>query len=164
MEAQQLLTGSDADAQRLIAALSLEPHPEGGWFREFYRSTDRVAGINGPRSCVTSIYYLLERHQISRWHVVDADEIWHFYRGGVLDLFAYEPSRRQLTAHRLSEDEPAAVIPRGVWQAARVQGDYTLAGCTVAPGFEFADFHFVSDLPDFDRALHPLLTPWADLL
>jgi predicted cupin superfamily sugar epimerase len=120
--------------------------------------------VNGTRSCVTSIYYLLERHQMSRWHVVDADEIWHFYRGAALELYAYETSSRQLVPQRLSQSNPAAVIRRGVWQAARSHGDFSLVGCSVAPGFEFADFQFVRDLPDHRPHFQSVLTGLADLL
>jgi predicted cupin superfamily sugar epimerase len=138
---------SGTEAAQIIDELGLQPHPEGGWFREIYRSADRVPGRRGARASVTSIYYLLEHHQISRWHVVEADEIWHFYRGTSIELLAYAVADRQLIRHRLSSREPAAVIPRGVWQAARPLGPYVLVGCSVAPGFEFEDFQFVSELP-----------------
>jgi uncharacterized protein len=158
------MSASSAAARQIIAALSLQPHPEGGWYREFYRSTDGVTGVNGARSCITSIYYLLERHQISRWHVVDADEIWHFYRGAPLQLHAYDPASRLVVPHQLSDSNPAAVIRRGVWQAAQILGDFTLVGCSVAPGFEFADFRFVADLPDHRPHFHAALAHLTHLL
>ena len=80
---------------------------------------------------------------------MQADELWHFYAGSPLELFDYAPASRELKRQVLGEVH-VAVIPAGVWQAARPLGDYTLVGCTVGPGFEFADFQFVSDLPTHD--------------
>lgn len=148
----------------IISALSLQPHPEGGWYREFYRSSDTITGARGRRPCVTSIYYLLEQRQISRWHVVEADEIWHFYGGAPLDLYAYEAQSKALTRHLLRQTAPAAAIPRGVWQAARSSGTYSLMGCSVAPGFEFADFSFVSDLSNHRVHFAAELRELANLL
>src|SRR5688572_8060859 len=109
-------------AEDLIKTLQLAPHPEGGWYREIYRSADRVQRGDQSRSATTAIYYLLERQQLSRWHVVDADEIWHFYAGAPLELLAYDPSSRRLTRHVLNTPDGAAtpigIIPTGVWQAA----------------------------------------------
>jgi predicted cupin superfamily sugar epimerase len=140
-------------AASLIQELALQSHPEGGWYREIHRSATRVDTVRGPRSAVTTILYLLERDQLSRWHVVQADEVWHFYGGAPLELLAYRPTSRELERHHLghvssqAQIAPVAVIPAGVWQAARSLGDYTLVGCTVGPGFEFADFEFVAALP-----------------
>lgn len=137
---------------QVVDQLQLAPHPEGGWYREVYRSTDRVRRGDEARSATTAIYYLLEQHQLSRWHVVDADEIWHFYAGAPLELLAYDPASRQLSRHVLSTPSagstPIGVIPAGVWQAARSLGEYSLVGCTVSPGFEFSGFRFTADLPD----------------
>ncbi|HTY51416.1 MAG TPA: cupin domain-containing protein [Steroidobacteraceae bacterium] len=156
-------------AQELIRKLGLTPHREGGSFRQVYKSTTQVQGPKGARSAATTIYYLLEHRQFSRWHVVDADEIWHFYEGAPLELFAYEPRSQTLQRHPLHQPgagagpgagpvagagaraEPVAVIPAGTWQAAHCLGEYALVGCTVAPGFEYADFHLVSDLADHQR-------------
>jgi predicted cupin superfamily sugar epimerase len=139
-------------ASQVIGELQLAPHPEGGWYREIYRSADRVQRGDQSRSATTAIYYLLEQHQLSRWHVVDADEIWHFYAGAPLELLAYDPAARQLTRHVLwtptAPFGPVGVIPAGVWQAARSLGEYSLVGCTVSPGFEFSGFRFTADLPD----------------
>ena len=146
------------NARALISRLSLSPHPEGGWYREIYRSPQRVTAPQGSRSALTSLYYLLERGQVSRWHVVDADEVWHFYAGGPLELLAFETGTATLRRRVLAapteapQSEPVGIIPAGVWQAARTLGDYSLLGCSVAPGFEFADFRLVSDLPG--HALH----------
>ena len=139
-------------ASQVIDQLQLASHPEGGWYREVYRSADRVRRGDEPRSATTAIYYLLEQHQLSRWHVVDADEIWHFYAGAPLELLAYDPASRQLSRQVLSTPSagstPIGVIPAGVWQAARSLGEYSLVGCTVSPGFEFSGFRFTADLPD----------------
>jgi predicted cupin superfamily sugar epimerase len=159
------------DAQEIIRSLDLRPHPEGGWYRELHRSALRVTTSHASRCALTSIYYLLQHHERSRWHTVEADEIWHFYAGAPLELFAYEPIAgrfvRRVLAPPATRTEPAgaqrapaAVIPAGTWQAARTLGDYSLIGCSVGPGFEFADFRFVSELRDhvghFTEAMLPL--------
>jgi uncharacterized protein len=155
-------------AEDLIRRLNLAPHPEGGWYRELYRSPLRVAGGKGERAAVTTIYYLLESHQMSRWHVVDADEIWHHYGGAPLELYAYAPHSGELRRHRLeparSGDGPVAVISAGVWQAARSRGEYSLLGCSVAPGFEFADFRFVASLAQHASHFETALSGLRELL
>lgn len=164
-------------AADLVSKLALQPHPEGGWYREIYRSPTRVETARGSRSALTTIYYLLEQNQLSRWHVVQADEIWHFYAGAPLELVAYTPSTRLVERHVLghvSAGVPAqggvagatsvAVIPTGVWQAARSLGEYSLVGCTVGPGFEFADFQFVSALPSHADHFRGDLASFANLL
>jgi predicted cupin superfamily sugar epimerase len=151
-------------ASEVIAELQLAPHPEGGWYREVYRSADRVQRNGHSRSATTAIYYLLEQQQLSRWHVVDADEIWHFYGGAPLELLAYDPASRQLHRHVLSAGAPVGVIPLEVWQAARSLGDYSLVGCTVSPGFEFSGFRFTADLPDHRAHFSGALTQYEALL
>ena len=136
-------------ARQLIERLALQPHPEGGWYREIYRSQSRIDTLRGSRSALTTIYYLLERNQLSRWHVVASDEAWHHYGGSPLELLAYDPATRTLQRRMLaSPAESVAVIERGIWQAARSLGEYSLLGCTVGPGFEFADVRFVADVAD----------------
>ena len=141
-------------ALELIGQLSLLPHPEGGWYREVYRSRERVQTRRGLRSALTTIHYLLEQQQLSRWHVVESAEIWHFYDGAPLELFEYVPATRHLTRHLLGGvpdgNESVVVIEAGVWQAARSRGDFSLVGCTVGPGFEFEDFRFVTALSDHE--------------
>jgi predicted cupin superfamily sugar epimerase len=152
----------------VIEKLDLQPHPEGGWYREIYRSPERVQTTRGARSAVTTIYYLLERNQNSRWHVVEADEIWHFYEGSPLELLGYEPLARALVqsvlGHARDDRECVAVIRKGVWQAARSLGDFSLVGCSVAPGFEFEDFRFVANLPGHRAHFDGELAPFASLL
>lgn len=131
-------------ASEIIAALGLQPHPEGGWFRETFRSrppSDSKAG--GSRGASTAIYYLLEQGQFSHWHRVDADEVWHFYAGEPLELSLSEHGRRaqrRILGPDLSRQAPQIVVPAGWWQSARPLGAYTLVGCTVAPAFEFSGF------------------------
>ncbi len=155
-------------AADLVTRLSLLPHPEGGWYRELYRSRERVQTARGTRSALTTIHYLLERQQLSRWHVVDADEAWHFYGGEALELLEYDPAKRRLSRHVLGAvhdgNETVAVIPSGVWQAARSLGEYSLVGCTVGPGFEFEDFRFVAALPEHAGHFTAELASFANLL
>jgi hypothetical protein len=155
-------------AKDVIQALQLAPHPEGGWYREIYRSADRVQRGSETRSATTAIYYLLEQQQLSRWHVVDADEIWHFYGGAPLELLAYDPATRTLKRQALqaaaTEARPVGIIPSGVWQAARSLGEYSLVGCTVSPGFEFSGFRFTVDLPDHRAHFVDELSQYATLL
>ena len=102
----------------VIEKLDLRPHPEGGWYREIYRSSDRVHTSRGARSAITTIYYLLERNQVGRWHVVAADEIWHFYEGSPLELLAYDPRARAMVhsvlSHTKEDHQPVAVIRKGL--------------------------------------------------
>jgi predicted cupin superfamily sugar epimerase len=151
-------------AADLVRTLALQPHPEGGWYREIYRSPSRVETARGSRSALTTIYYLLEQKQLSRWHVVQADEIWHFYAGAPLELVAYAPDTRAVELHRLDSPTSVSVIPTGVWQAARSLGEYSLVGCTVGPGFEFADFQFVSALPSHADHFRGDLALYSSLL
>jgi predicted cupin superfamily sugar epimerase len=132
-------------AAKIIAALGLQPHPEGGWFRETFRATppsDSKAG--GGRGASTAIYYLLQAGETSHWHRVDADEVWHFYAGTPLEL-SLSPDGTAISRHVLGiglgdGQAPQIVVPAGCWQSARPLGAYTLVGCTVAPAFAFAGF------------------------
>jgi predicted cupin superfamily sugar epimerase len=127
-----------SEADRLIQLLDLKPHPEGGYFRETFRDPG-----NG-RAHSTAIYFLLKAGEVSRWHRVDAAEVWHFYRGAPLELMIGKS--RYLLGPDIDEAQvPQLVVPPGVWQAARSLGDYTLVGCTVAPGFEFSTFEMAPD-------------------
>jgi predicted cupin superfamily sugar epimerase len=137
------MTGNRAD--QLIQELDLQPHPEGGYFREVYRSATESDG----RSVVTTIYFLLRAGEISRLHQVDADELWHWYEGAPLRLLSMTPGLDSLEPLSLGCPEdgcrPVLAIPANYWQAAESTGAYTLAGCTVAPGFEFSGFRFLDD-------------------
>jgi predicted cupin superfamily sugar epimerase len=138
-------------AAQLIEALRLAPHPEGGFFREIYRSVSRVQPDDGrqDRDAATTIYFLLVEGTHSRWHRVLSDEVWHLYEGGPLELFSAPPSadqvQRVVLGRAIESDGPVHVVPAGWWQSARPLGAYVLAGCTVAPGFAFEDFSFLRD-------------------
>jgi uncharacterized protein len=128
-------------APDVIRLLELKPHPEGGHFCETFRDAERV---EGGRAASTAIYFLLARGERSHWHRVDAAEVWHWHAGAPLDL-EIAPARGQRERVTLGCDlaagqRPQAVVPAHVWQAAQSLGDWTLCGCTVAPGFEFAKF------------------------
>jgi len=128
-------------AADVIRLLDLKPHPEGGHFRETFRDT-RV--VDGGRAVSTAIYFLLARGERSHWHRVDAVEVWHWYAGAALELeIVREDGRREIMrlGNDLSSGEsPQAIVSAQAWQAARTLGDWTLIGCTVAPGFEFTKF------------------------
>jgi hypothetical protein len=155
-------------ARDLIERLRLEPHPEGGWFREIHRARARVTTTRGDRSALTTIYYLLERGQVSRWHVVQSDEVWHFYAGAPLQLIVYAPGSRACRPTVLDAPahgrEPVAIVRAGEWQAAQSLGDYSLVGCNVGPGFEFEDFQFVSALPGHAQHFTGELSRYRTLL
>lgn len=127
-------------AQQVIETLQLQPHPEGGYYREMFRDEQQVAG----RSASTAIYYLLAEGQRSHWHRVDAVEMWHWYAGSPLALHIAKDGHAP-TTHILGNDleagqRPQAIVPVQYWQSAEPKGAWTLVGCTVAPGFEFSGF------------------------
>lgn len=125
------------NADDIIQLLDLAPHPEGGHYRETFRDGPVAGPRASGRAHSTAIYFLLKAGEVSRWHRIDAAEVWHYYSGAPLEL------RIEGQVHILGPDlaagqRPQLVVPPGAWQAARSLGDYTLAGCTVAPGFDFA--------------------------
>ena len=131
----------------IIRNLGLQPHPEGGWYRQTWEAED------GPRASGTCIYFLLSRSERSHWHKVDATEIWHFYSGAplILRLAATEegPSVRHALGPDLAAGEtPQIIVPTHHWQCAESTGDWTLVGCTVSPGFRFEGFELAA--PGFD--------------
>jgi predicted cupin superfamily sugar epimerase len=129
-----------SSAADVIALLDLKPHPEGGYYRETFR--DSSLDENG-RARSTAIYFLLARGQRSRWHRIDAVEIWHHYAGDALILrIADDTGARSVRLGRdlAAGEAPQAIVPAHAWQAAESVGDWTLVGCTVAPGFDFASF------------------------
>lgn len=159
-------------ADDIIAALDLKPHPEGGHFRETFRDGP-VAGpfaalrpvapgvdhrdgpVAGPfaalrpaapgRDYSTAIYFLLKAGEASRWHRIDAAEVWHYYKGAPLELRIEGRAPILLGPDLAAGQAPQIVVPPGAWQAARSIGDFTLVGCTVAPGFDFAAFELAPD-------------------
>jgi predicted cupin superfamily sugar epimerase len=131
---------TELSAADVIQLLDLKPHPEGGHFRETFRDRRAV----DDRAASTAIYYLLAAGEASAWHRVDAAEVWHFYAGAPLAL-TVSPDGRGAEEHRLGPDlanreRTQVAVPAGAWQAARSLGAWTLVGCTVAPGFDFAGF------------------------
>jgi predicted cupin superfamily sugar epimerase len=136
-------------AADLITKLNLEPHPEGGYYREIFRSAGLVAPIDGrgPRAALTTIYFLLPGGIVSRWHRVASDEVWHLYEGGPLEVLDVDPECKALSRNKLAPTAPVCTVAAGHWQAARSLGDYALVGCTVGPGFDFADFTILADDP-----------------
>ncbi len=132
---EQALTAAD-----IIARLGLAPHPEGGHYRETFRDKRREAD---GRAWSTAIYFLLARGERSHWHRIDAVEVWHYYAGSALSLqIADDGGPRTVRLHPdlAGGEVPQAIVPAQAWQAAESSGDWTLVGCTVAPGFEFATF------------------------
>ena len=124
------------DAGATIRRLGLRPHPEGGFYRETFRSPHLLALPDGrTRPASTAIHFLLPAGARSAWHRVSSDEVWHHYDGGPLLLY-----RLGMPDVHLHTKTPQAVVPAGVWQAAEPEGPAVLVGCTVAPGFDFADF------------------------
>ena len=146
-----------SEADRLIEMLDLKPHPEGGHFRETFRDGGHPpAGRDGGpepagsdasgdgRARSTAIYFLLKGGEVSRWHRIDVPEVWHFYRGAPLELTIGKD--RYLLGNDIDKAQvPQLVVPAGQWQMARSQGGFTLAGCTVAPGFEFEHFELAPE-------------------
>ncbi|HEX4495397.1 MAG TPA: cupin domain-containing protein [Thermoanaerobaculia bacterium] len=134
---------AELSPEEVVRLLGLIPHPEGGFYRETFRG-DRGKAAAGDRGASTAIYYLLRAEDVSAWHRVDADEVWHHYAGAPLELrLARDGGERSVI--RLGPDlaageRPQGVVPAGVWQSARPLGGWVLVGCTVAPAFEFAGF------------------------
>lgn len=146
------MAGDRDTAKEWVERLGLEPHPEGGFYRETYRSDELIGNLPhrycGLRAFGTAIYFLLRAGEVSRLHRLRSDEIWHWYGGGALVVGTLSADGTW-TEHRLGFDwqageRPQLVVARGAWFGAWVAagGDFALVGCTVAPGFDFADFEF----------------------
>jgi hypothetical protein len=135
----------------LVRKLELQPHPEGGYYRETYRAALSLETPRGARSAGTGIYYLLPRGTFAAFHRVTSDEVWHFYDGAPLALHLVDEAghyeRRVLGRDVLRGEHPQVVVKAGVIQAGEPLGDYALCGCTVAPGFDFADWR----MPPYDE-------------
>lgn len=132
------------NATDIVDLLGLEPHPEGGWYKQMFADE-----VPGGRPYSTAIYYLLEGGPAGRWHRVDSAEVWHYYAGAPLRLTispdGVRTSEQVLGQDLLDGQRPQIIVPRGEWQAAQSLGNWTLVGCTVAPGFEFAHFEMAED-------------------
>jgi predicted cupin superfamily sugar epimerase len=142
----ETLTAAD-----VIRLLELKPHPEGGYFRKTFRDAPppdplaqaREGKVGGVRAASTAIYFLLARGERSHWHRIDAAEVWHWHAGAALALnIACASGREHVTlgSNLAAGERPQAIVPAHAWQSAQSLGEWTLCGCTVAPGFEFAKF------------------------
>ncbi|MEM7459109.1 MAG: cupin domain-containing protein [Pseudomonadota bacterium] len=134
----------DLGANEIIRLLNMQPHPEGGYYAETYRTEGET------RAASTAIYYLLQADQVSAWHRVDADEHWLWHAGGPLALTLSSPEGKGATAHTLGPDlragqRPQWTVPAQHWQTAESLGAWTLVSCVVAPGFEFSGFELAPD-------------------
>ncbi|KZL29589.1 cupin domain-containing protein [Pseudovibrio sp. Ad37] len=131
---------SSATAEEIIAELQMKEHPEGGYYTETFRDEEGPRG----RGYSTAIYYLLKKHQRSHWHRIDAIETWHYYGGAplCLSISSEEGSQNDIILGMdvLNGQRPQGIVPRHAWQSARSLGEWTLVGCTVAPGFLFDGF------------------------
>lgn len=134
-------------AQHIIEKYGLQPHPEGGHFKQTYASQQSVnSPVNGQqRSALTQIYFLLQKGEISRFHKVLHDEVWHFYAGAPLLLHEFDGEGMTTIELGGENGDYHRVVQGGLYQGAESTGDYTLVGCTVAPGFDFADFSFIEE-------------------
>ncbi len=142
------MTKPSVTAADIVQLLDMKPHPEGGHFCETFRDTQPEGG----RAASTAIYYLLAAGEVSHWHRVDAVEGWHWYAGAPLELAIAPPdgpaTRLRLGNDLASGERPQGIVPAHHWQSARSLGEWTLVGCTVAPGFLFEGFELAPQ--DFD--------------
>jgi predicted cupin superfamily sugar epimerase len=140
--------GEPLAAADIIDLLGLVPHPEGGWYRETWRSPAAPDDASA-RPGGTAIYFLLVAGERSHWHRVDAAETWHFYGGAPLELWISPDGERSehhvVGLDLMAGERPQVVVPPGTWQAATSRGDYTLVGCTVVPGFTFDGFELAPE-------------------
>jgi predicted cupin superfamily sugar epimerase len=164
-------------AEEIVALLNLQPHPrEGGWFRETYRSRDRIpanllpAGFPGPRSLATAIFYLLAPGTCSLLHRLRADEVWHFYIGDPVEMLLLGPRSGEIVT--LGQDlaggmQVQVVVPRGTWQGCRLKAGegFALMGTSLSPGFDYADHEMgnaeelVAKYPGFSDVIGALTRP-----
>lgn len=150
--------------EQIITQLNLLPHPEGGYYKEIYRSHTETSfeGFNGNRNICTSIYYLLKKGEKSHLHRIKSDEIWHYYLGAPLVLLEYDLKevKEILIGPQLDKNQlPQYVVEKGKWFGAYSQGDYTLVGATVSPGFDFQDFELAKpeDFIEHDEKIQSLI-------
>ena len=144
----------DKRSSEIIKQFKLLPHPEGGWFREVFRSESYTTRKDGEKRInITGIYYMLRKNEISTWHRVNsADEIWIHLKGAPLNLWCLDDGNNKLRKLRIDSNNPIEMIPSGYWQAARSSGAFSLASCCVGPGFDFSDFEILRNL---DPSLRP---------
>ncbi len=152
--------------EALIEKYQLIAHPEGGYFREIFRSEAEVASPvhNQTRACVTHIYFLLAQNDISRFHKVCHDEIWNFYDGDPIELITYNGIHVKKNTVGHGCNDYFHVVKAGVYQAAQSTGKFSLAGCTVAPGFDFKDFSFLKEDKNDLKKFNPFLSSYQKFL
>ncbi|QLE70840.1 cupin domain-containing protein [Streptomyces rectiverticillatus] len=153
-------SGSTSGISELVALLGLQPHVEGGWFRETWKTSREAVpdGYGGPRAFATGIYYLLHPGEVSRWHRVRSDELWLWHRGGPLRMrlggSGDRPDGKEASEVVVGPgvergEQPQFLVPGGVWQSAEPAGDEpVLVTCVVAPGFDYEDFEDSVDSED----------------
>jgi uncharacterized protein len=153
---------NSSDIERIIRRYGMESHIEGGWFKELFRSVDRVRHSDGRDRCAsTAIHFLLVDGSVSRWHQVKSDELWHFCEGQPLELHEITQDLSRHAVHRLESGGKGDwfhVVPSGAWQAARTTGKFSLVTNVVAPGFEYSDFRLLADEPEIRNRIvnrHP---------
>ena len=165
-----IFNSMDQRVETLIRDLGLMPHPEGGHYRELHRSTLRVDPQDGrgERNALTTIYFLLPAGEMSRWHRVTSDEVWHHLEGAPLELMVSDANFHAVERRTLgplqSDLEPEVVVPPMHWQAARSTGGYTLVACVVGPGFDFEDFVMLRDLPVEREEMRSRQPDFAELI
>ena len=141
----------DLMIKKLIQLLDLKPHPEGGWYRETWRSEETFTRTNGSeRASGTAIYFLIPQGVKTHWHKVNSTKIWHFYSGSPLVLELKNEETNELEEIMMGTNLEGGFVPQALvkpnqWQRAYSTGEYTLVGCTVSPGFDFLDFEMVED-------------------
>jgi hypothetical protein len=153
--------------QSYIAHYRLQPHPEGGYYREVFRSRDNVRSpsVGQERAAMTHIFFLLLEGQISRFHSVRHEELWHFYAGAPLSLkWVSSEGSAEETILSPPPGLPSQVIPAHAFQAANTLGAFSFVGCTVAPGFDYADFFFWRDQPKAEAKLSQIRADWLSFL
>jgi len=160
--------------RQLINHFNLQPHPEGGWYKQTYKSAEYISAValperfTGNRPVSTAIYFLLEQGNFSAFHRIKSDECWHFYHGDPLEIFVIQ-NTGELTVTTLGNDISKGhlfqyIVPAGCWFASRPAkgSQYCFVGCTVAPGFDFADFeladeeHLASEFPQHNNLIREL--------
>ena len=144
--------------QMLIDRHALVPHPEGGWYAEVVRTKTPVLTVDGrERSSLTSIYFLLDRDSVSRWHIVASDELWILLEGRGLALHTFDERTMSYEITMLNDACRQHLVPAGVWQAAMPVDGHAFCACAVAPGFEFGDFRMIGKSGE-DEELVKVLT------
>lgn len=136
-------------ALELIGSLDLSPHPEGGYYKRVYESSKQVLANGVLRPAITSIHFLLTEGVGSRWHRVDAAEVWDWQEGDAVELLMYDADARTLSRAQLDTSarggQMLQVVPAGIWQSARTHGDYSLVNCSVSPGFVWSGLEMLDE-------------------